>query len=155
MVYSKTEKVGDVNMDNKFKVDKTGEYKLTIDAKSIYALKLTVELIREIEITVDINEIYILGSATTTGWSLDDMQQFTKNGDIFTWEGNLNASGEFRFPLQKVSGQWWPCLVMGENENTLAVGLADGDNNPFHVAEDGVYDITIDASTLSITITKK
>lgn len=153
MVYSKTEKVGDVNMDNKFKVDKTGEYKLTIDAKSIYALKLTAELIREIEITVDINEIYILGSATTTGWSLNAMQQFTKNGDIYTLRCVLMSDGEFRFPLQKEDNKWWPCLVMGENESTLAVGLADGDNNPFHVAEDGVYDITIDASTLSITIT--
>ena len=51
----------------------------------------------------EVKELYMLGSACDTGWSLDEMQAFANDGGIFTWTGNLNSEGEFRFPLQKVS----------------------------------------------------
>lgn len=155
IIYAPTEKVGDVNMDNKFKVDKTGEYKLTIDAKSSNALKLTVELVKEIEEgPIEVNELFILGSATVTGWSLDQMYKLVDEGNgIFTIRCALLASGEFRFPLQKEANKWWPCLVQGETEGTLALGQSDGDNNPFRVAEDGVYDLRLDINAMTITMT--
>ena len=104
---------------------------------------------------MEINELYVLGDACDAGWSINDMVAFTKNGDIFTWEGNLKASGEFRFPLQKVPNQWWPCLVMGNAEGTLKVANSDGENNPLHVAADGNYQIVVNAAALTYTITKK
>ena len=67
----------------------------------------------------------------------------------------IEASGEFRFPLQKVSNQWWPCLVMGSTEGTLKVANSDGENNPLHVAADGNYQIVVNAAAMTYTITKK
>ena len=93
----------------------------------------------------EVNELYMLGSACDTGWSLDEMQAFANDGGIFTWTGNLNSEGEFRFPLQKVSNQWWPCLMISEDGKSLVYGTSDDDKVVYNVSETGNYTITIDA----------
>ena len=93
----------------------------------------------------EVNELYMLGSACDTGWSLDEMQAFANDGGIFTWTGNLNSEGEFRFPLQKVSNQWWPCLMVSEDGKSLVYGTSDDEKVVYKVAETGNYTITIDA----------
>lgn len=93
----------------------------------------------------EVNELYMLGSACDTGWSLDEMQAFANDGGIFTWTGNLNSEGEFRFPLQKVSNQWWPCLMISEDGKSLVYGTSDDEKVVYKVAETGNYTITIDA----------
>ena len=93
----------------------------------------------------EVNELYMLGSACDTGWSLDEMQAFANDGGIFTWTGNLNSEGEFRFPLQKVSSQWWPCLMISEDGKSLVYGTSDDEKVIYKVAETGNYTITIDA----------
>lgn len=93
----------------------------------------------------EVNELYMLGSACDTGWSLDEMQAFANDGGIFTWTGNLNSEGEFRFPLQKVSNQWWPCLMISEDGKSLVYGTSDDEKVIYKVAETGNYTITIDA----------
>ena len=118
--------------DIKFSVDKNGKYRFTINAKDIDALTLEVELLEEhTEAPIDIEELYILGSATATGWSIDDMEQLSTTGDgVFKWSGSLKAKdgsddAKFRFPLQKQSNVWWPCLVSGDEEGTVAIGKGD------------------------------
>ena len=93
----------------------------------------------------EVKELYMLGSACDTGWSLDEMQAFANDGGIFTWTGNLNSEGEFRFPLQKVSNQWWPCLMISADGKSLVYGTSDDEKVVYNVPETGNYTITIDA----------
>ena len=93
----------------------------------------------------EVKELYMLGSACDTGWSLDEMQAFANDGGIFTWTGNLNSEGEFRFPLQKVSNQWWPCLMISADGKSLVYGTSDDEKVIYNVPETGNYTITIDA----------
>jgi len=96
---------------------------------------------------LEISELYVLGSACDTGWDLDIMTAFTKTADnVFEWEGHLKANDEFRFPLQKQSNVWWPCLVMGEKEGTLAIGKSDDEKNQIPVTKGGVWHITVNGN---------
>lgn len=140
---------------NDYRVEKDGKYRVTVN---IYDGSLNVEYIGEREAAdIIISELYILGSATDTGWSLDTMESFDNNGGIFTWTGNLKAGEEFRFPTQKVANQWWPCLVIETDGSKIFYGTSDADKRTYTVAETGVYTITIDArdiNNLTYTITK-
>lgn len=139
--------------DYKFKVEKDGVYRFTIEAQSIYTLKFTCEFIKDIEESIVIEHLYLLGSATKTGWSLGDMEEMENKGNgIFYWKGVLYGGGEVRFPLQKEDGCWWPCLVLGETDGTVFVGKKDADNKPYTPEEDGVYTITIDTNAMTIEI---
>ena len=136
--------------DYKFKVDKEGKYLITIDATNTNDIKMTAEFIDDDIQELVIEHLYILGGATKTGWSLDAMEEFSQNGDIFTWEGYLSDSGEFRFPLQR---DWWPGLMIpAEGGGTLIKGNGDGDKVIYDVEEPGNYRITINAKDLSYTI---
>ena len=145
----------DDSMDNKFQVQVHGIYLLTINAKDSDAITLDVELIEELgEQKLEVTELYLLGDATTWGWSLDDMEAFTSLGNgLFTWTGQLSAGKELRFPLQKQSNKWWPCLVKGAEEGTLAVGYGDGDKNNIDVPADGEYTIDVDTEAMTYTMT--
>ena len=144
----------DDSMDNKFRVDVHGIYLITIDAKDSEALSMKVELKEEIkDEKIEITELYLLGSSTAWGWSLDAMEAFSTSGDgIFTWSGKLTAEGELRFPLQKQSNVWWPCLVKGAEDGTLAVGYSDADKNNIDVPADGYYLITVNANEMTYTM---
>ena len=96
-----------------------------------------------------VTELYMLGDACDTGWSLDEMQAFANDGGIFTWTGNLKSEGEFRFPLQKVSNQWWPCLMISEDGTSLVYGTSDDEKVIYHVPETGNYTITINAKDVA------
>lgn len=102
-----------------------------------------------------IEELYLLGGATDTGWALDEMEQLTRSGDIFSITANLKADQKFRFPLQKESNVWWPCLVRGDSEGTVKIGTGDeNDDDQFIVSQDGSYEIKIDVSAMTISLTR-
>ena len=119
--------------------------KLTKTVKITQAAKTTTPEPPVDEPEFEVKELYMLGSACDTGWSLDEMQAFANDGGIFTWTGNLNSEGEFRFPLQKVSNQWWPCLMISADGKSLVYGTSDDEKVIYNVPETGNYTITIDA----------
>ena len=148
-----------------------GEYKLwelynkniQLPMTGTYHLKFVTEgykfyATREEGIPVyDINELYILGDATDTGWTLGAMQQLEKNGNLFSIDANLTKDLRFRFPLQKIPdpATWWPCLVKGYRDGTVVEGYNDTyDSAHFKVSEDGNYHIVIDAYEMTISITR-
>jgi hypothetical protein len=134
-------------IDKKFKVATEGKYTITVNAKDINAITMNVEFIDADVQEIVVNELYILGGATSTGWNLDAMEAFTKNGTIFTWTGHLTVD-EFRFPLQKQSNVWWPCLMFSEDGKSIVYGKSDADKVVYKVAEEGDYTITIDATNV-------
>ena len=137
--------------DKKFKVDKEGKYTITIDAANTNALKMKVEFIDDDIQKLEVEHLYILGGATKTGWSLDAMEEFEKNGNIFTWEGSLTEGGEFRFPMQR---DWWPCLMIAMDGETLVEGHGDDEKTGFAVDETAIYKIVCDIDNMKVSITK-
>lgn len=95
---------------------------------------------------INVTELYILGGATDNGWSLDTMEAFENVGEVWIWEGNLKPAEQFRFPLQKVSNQWWPCLVPTADGTSVVYGTGDHVPNDFRVPEDGKYKVTVNPS---------
>lgn len=142
---------GDENDDDQFTVSQDGSYEISIDVSA-----MTISLTRvgdRVNQTVQIDELYLLGDGCDTGWSIDDMAAFTKSGNVFTLTAHLNPNGVFRFPMQKVSNKWWPCLVKGATEGTVIVGTSDADaSSQFSVDVDGTYLITIDVSAMTCSI---
>ena len=136
--------------DKKFKVAKEGKYTITIDAANTNALKMTVEFIDDDIQALVVDHLYILGGATKTGWSLDLMEEFEKNGNIFTWEGPLTED-EFRFPMQR---DWWPCLMIALDGETLVKGVSDDEKTGYKVAEAAIYKIVCDIDNMKVSISK-
>ena len=134
-----------------FTVAEDGSYSIKVDI-----LEKTVSLTRLgdiVEAPLDVTELYLLGAGADTGWSLDDMAAFTKEGNVFTLLCHLNANAVFRFPLQKQANVWWPCLVKGDTEGTVKVGNSDADaDNQFSVDAEGIYLITVDVSAKTYSI---
>ena len=125
--------------DNPYRVPSDGYYKVTVNPANS---ALTVERLGDRrEAAVEVTELYVLGSACDTGWSLDDMTAFQNNGGVFTWTGNLKANEEFRFPLQR---NWWPSLMISADGSNLLYGQNDDDKVVYKVSETAVYTITID-----------
>ena len=137
--------------DKKFKVDKEGKYTISIDASNTNALKMFIEFIDDDIQTLVVDHLYILGGATKTGWSLDAMEEFEKNGNIFTWEGSLTEGGEFRFPMQR---DWWPCLMIAMDGETLVKGVSDDEKTGYAVDETAIYKIVCDIDNMKVSITK-
>lgn len=153
-----TAKLGVEDADDcKFKVGESGTYTVTIDAKNSNAITISVQFV-EADPEIVVTELYVLGSACKAGWSLDQMEAFENNDGIFTWTGVLYAAGEFRFPLQKKSNVWWPCLMITADGSGIAYGTSDSEKQIYNVEEDGVYEIVIDARNfnhMSYTLTLK
>lgn len=141
----------DDSVDKKFKVNEEGKYTVTIDAANTNALKIKFEFIDKDEQELVVEHLYLLGDATPAGWSLDNMPEFTKNGDVFSWEGPLTEGGEFRFPMQR---DWWPCLMIAMDGETLVKGVGDDDKTGFTVDESAIYKIECNVATMKANLTK-
>lgn len=138
-------------VDKKFRVSEEGKYTITIDAANTNALKIEFKFIDKDEQALVVEHLYLLGDATPAGWSLDNMPEFTKNGDVFSWEGPLTEGGEFRFPMQR---DWWPCLMIAMDGETLVKGVGDDDKTGFTLDESAVYKIECNVATMKVNLTK-
>ncbi len=61
-----------------------------------------------------VDGIFVYGAATSTGFSLEDMESFEEVGGLYSWEGYLIAGSPFQFPTQKTSE--WPCWMISVDE---------------------------------------
>ncbi len=118
------------------------------------------------DMTIEINivggipdALYIIGSATPVGWSIDQAIELTKNPDNpyqFIYEGTL-VPGEFKFPVNRQT-DWAQDMYMKDTVNEghfyLHVG-GEPDDNKWEIAEGegGTYRIVLDFSDYTIEIT--
>lgn len=139
-------------MQNAIALKEVSKSNATLTAGTYYTSK---------SIDFAITNLYLLGGATDTGWNLGSMKPLTKSGSVFTIKANLTAGAAgtnevFRFPMQPDTDKWWPCLVKGDTDGTLRIGDSDSDaGGQLFVAQDGNYEISIDVSTMTYTITRK
>ena len=94
--------------------------------------------------------IYLIGDATSSGWSLDAAPLMEQTGDnVYQWVGNLN-NGTLKFLTHK---DWVPSYGPKTNNTALTVGTSDlqlrssydDPDNAFAVTA-GRYALTIDLS---------
>ena len=94
--------------------------------------------------------IYLIGDATSSGWSLDTAPLMEQTGDnVYQWVGNLN-NGTLKFLTHK---DWVPSYGPKTNNTALTVGTSDlqlrssydDPDNAFAVTA-GRYALTIDLS---------
>jgi len=134
--------------------DEGGTYKIVLDFKT-----LAISIKKIIETSAP-EELYIVGSATPIGWSIDQAIQLTKDPDdsnIFTYEGIL-VPGQFKFPVNR-NTDWGQDMMM---KDTLNPGHfyhhigGEADDVSWEIAEgdSGSYYILLDFVTMAIEITK-
>ena len=153
-VYSESQAAWDANNSiwEHFSVAESGSYKLVFDAA---AWTLSVTRLGDVVVPpLDVTELYLLGDACDTGWSINDMAAFTKEGNVFTLVAHLKNTGIFRFLCQKQPDTWYPALVKDETEGTVKYSQGAVDAEHFTVDVSGTYLITVDiaARTYSIVL---
>ena len=112
-------------------------------------LEITVQTYKPVTTT-----LYLIGDAAPNGWSAGDAEPLTpslSDAGVFTYRGQLRA-GEFKFIT--TLGSFLPSYNKGADETKLVFRDADSDpDDKFMNASQGMYDITINLLTLSISVT--
>lgn len=118
------------------------------------------------------DEIYLIGDATSAGWTLDNAVPMTKQ-DNFTqvWEGQLKK-GELKFSCDKQSdwfGTWYLApsngaaptgeiehmLFIDKNSNAINRMGLKGLDQKWKITEAGTYSITLNQRDETVIIQKK
>ncbi|MGI6313654.1 MAG: SusF/SusE family outer membrane protein [Candidatus Cryptobacteroides sp.] len=117
--------------------------------------------------------LYMIGSATTAGWTLEDaipMDPIEGEEGGFTWSGEM-FQGELKFLVS--TKDWIPCYGRGNDEGTTlyyrdhlwedsegnivtdeSLPHIDTPDNKFEIPEQANYKIVLNIEQLTITITK-
>ena len=135
---------GGASDDNKWTIAKKGYYNITLNL---------------LDNTISINrlKLYMVGSATPIGWSIDKAVEMTENatdGSIFTYTGPMVA-GEFKFPVNRDTS-WGQDMYMKTDDTHIYLHKGGAsDDNKWNITAEGNYVITVNVETLSIAIQKQ
>lgn len=135
---------GGSNGDDKWSIAKKGYYTITLN-------------LMDNTITINRLKLYMVGSATPIGWSIDQSVELTEDGTdgcIFTYSGPM-VSGEFKFPVNR-NTDWGQDMYMKTDDTHMYLhkgGAAD--DNKWNITSDGNYTITANVETLLISFIKQ
>ncbi|MFV5698845.1 SusF/SusE family outer membrane protein [Flavobacterium sp. ZT3R17] len=148
--------IGGSGRDLQWQITQGGQYKITAD---LLNLTITIEAITGPSFT----QIWMVGDASPSGWTVDSPQAFTQSQDnpsVFTYEANF-VEGEFKIlagSLGNWCGEWFRPLTNGQALSSTAVAQNSGcdvDNKwKITAAEVGRYKITLNTQTNAIKIQK-
>lgn len=148
--------IGGSGDDLQWQITQGGQYKITADL-----LKLTISI--EAISGPSFTQIWMVGDASPSGWTVDSPQAFTQSQDnpfVFTYEANF-VQGDFKIfagPLGNWCGEWFRPLTDGQALSSTAVAQNSGcdvDNKWKITASDvGRYKITLDTQANTISIQK-
>ena len=129
----------------------TDDSKWTITKKGLYVIKLN---IIDNTITISRTKLFMVGSATPIGWSIDKAIELTEDGTdgcIFTYSGPMVA-GEFKFPVNRNSD--WGQDMYQRLDDTHMYRHKGGasDDNKWNITTAGNYVITANIETLGISV---
>ena len=137
-------------------VAEDGIYEIVIDTRDRSNMTYTITL-KSTELPDPvITELYVLGDAAPGGWALDAAPAFTNNNGIFTWQGKLRATGEFR--INTTNQNWFPAIVLdiATGQPVYTVGYDAEKHKMWTVDKEGIYKIVVDLrvfKNLTVTIT--
>lgn len=135
---------GGASDDNKWTIEKKGYYTITLNL---------------LDNTISINrlKLYMVGSATPIGWSIDKAVEMTEDatdGCIFIYSGPM-VTGEFKFPVNRNS-DWGQDMYMKTDDTHMYLHKGGAsDDNKWNITSDGDYVINANVETLSLSIQKQ
>jgi starch-binding outer membrane protein SusE/F len=141
----------DAQPDDKFIIGEPGQYRVTAN---LVALTLSIEKLAG----PPYNELWAVGDATPTGWSLDDAFMMRQDpGDPFLFDYNaVLQAGEFKIATAK---DWGAPFYRPTSDRPpltdTGVQLSAGDpDHKWYIAEPGAYKITLNVREMTISIQK-
>ena len=135
---------GGASDDNKWSIAKKGYYTITLNL---------------LDNTISINrlKLYMVGSATSVGWSIDQAIAMTEDaidGCIFNYTGAMVA-GEFKFPVNR-NTDWGQDMYMRVDDTHMYLHQGGAsDDNKWNITAAGNYVISANVETLSISFVKQ
>jgi hypothetical protein len=143
-------RTGDTEPDGQFDITEASVYKVTVSL-----LDLSIEY-KKVNLP-PYNEIYMVGSASPSGWDISNATQLTQSSTdpfIFTYTGMMNA-GEFKFPVNR-NGDWGQDMFMRESDTKMYLHNGGGsDDEKWTIDKKGHYVITLNLLDLSISILRE
>lgn len=138
-------------------VAEDGVYRIVVDARVGSNMTYTITLVSSGLPDPEIDNLYLIGDATPVGWSLDAAIPFTNNDGIFTWQGKLKNTGNFR--MNTTNKNWFPAIVIeiASNKPVYCASWDETVYKMFSVETEGIYKIDVDLrvfKNLSVTITR-
>ena len=141
--------------DNKIKVTESGNYLITLDTE---ALTATIVKSAYQDSPINIGVLYMIGSATTGGWSCDAgtaMVQDPSTPYVYTAKTTLKADGSFKINWAiKGAGRTFDSkyYYFRDSADDSKMVLASSEDNQWTVPSDGVYTVTADIINNTIQI---
>lgn len=148
-----TEAVG----DTQFKVDKTGNYLLTVDVENMV---MTAEFKGDGK-----QHFYGIGETFAWAWKLSDAEEFSSSDQkTWTWTGDVNKGG-FKIMLSQTDWSKGYNWNKAADDNTAPTGdvtewtaflrdetVSKDNDDYFKFQKDGNYTVTFDLEALKVTI---
>lgn len=135
---------GGASDDNKWSIAKKGYYTITLN-------------LLDNSISINRLKLYMVGSATPIGWSIDKAVEMTEDatdGCIFNYTGPMVA-GEFKFPVNR-DGSWGQNMYMRTDDTHMYLHIGGAsDDNKWTISSDGNYVINANVETLSLSVQKQ
>lgn len=136
--------------DFKFVVKESGNYEIVCD---LYIPALIIRKVRYQDTPVTYSSLWIVGSATPGGWTIEKGIKMTQDENYptkFTAKANL-VPGELKFATNKFADFTQDFFFRGKDDYTAVLG---GNDNKWNITEAGTYSVTIDVASKRVTITK-
>ncbi|GEO11092.1 SusF/SusE family outer membrane protein [Segetibacter aerophilus] len=112
-------------------------------------------------ITLDYDKAYLIGDATTAGWTIANALPMTKGteANVFTWTGPLTA-GEIKFPTAlNFSSDTFGAATAAQSISNNKAQLSPGGNPDVKwkltSAEAGTYKVTLNTKSLTVDFQKQ
>ena len=128
--------------------------KWTIDKKGHYIIKLN---LMDNTISISRTKLYMVGSATPIGWSIDkaiEMTEDATDGCIFTYTGPM-VKGEFKFPVNRQTDWGQDMYMRVDNTHMYRHIGGQPDDNKWNITAAGNYVITANIENLTLSFTSK
>ena len=136
--------------DNSFSISTAGNYSVVLDTA---ALTLSVTPMAETT-PIPFNTVFMVGSAAPNGWDLGRATELIKNPTNpfeFSYTGALSV-GEFKLPVNRNWG-WNQDFFIKVSDTQMQ--LVAGGDVKWSITEAANYKVTINISTLAISIEKQ
>lgn len=139
--------------DDKWKVTEAGRYKITFNLRE-YTINV------EYTGAIVTESLFLIGSATPGGWSLDDVTELTVDPNdkfVFTWEGDLVA-GEMKAGIERDFGAKFirpesaDCEISHNGVAAPGIVYTQDPDDKWKVTEGGRYRITFNLKAMTIAV---
>ena len=141
----------DNSKDNKFMVSESANYNIVCDLAN---KTITVSKADYQDNAIKYNALWMVGSATSGGWSVDQGTQLSQDATnplVYTATTYL-STGEFKVATNKYRAFDQNFFMRDANDDSKVV--LGGDDSKWNITEAGTYDVALNTADMTISIKK-